>query len=116
MAIDLSQFILSANKAGGQRVTPSEQLGLAYKQQAQNAQRSMQAYQQALGQNSLAHHGAGTQAQVDLFESRRSIADRRPVVRDLYRRQATTITNAQHATAPKSYEMTRPTRSTFGRF
>lgn len=54
MAIDLSQFILSANKAGGQRVTPSEQLGLAYKQQAQNAQRSMQAYQQALGQNSLA--------------------------------------------------------------
>tara|TARA_Y100000361_G_C11156322_1_gene344354 strand:- start:769 stop:1983 length:1215 start_codon:yes stop_codon:yes gene_type:complete len=54
MAIDLSQFILSANNSGKQRVTPSEQLGLAYKQQAQNAQRSMQAYQQALGQNSLA--------------------------------------------------------------
>ena len=54
MAIDLSQFILSANNSGKQRVTPSEQLGLAYKQQAQNAQRSMQAYQQAMGQNSLA--------------------------------------------------------------
>lgn len=54
MAIDLSKFILSANNSGGQRLTPSEQLGLAYKQQNQFAESSTRAYQQAMAQGSAA--------------------------------------------------------------
>ncbi len=52
--VDLSKFILSANNSGGQRLTPSEQLGLAYKQQNQFAESSTRAYQQAMAQGSAA--------------------------------------------------------------
>ena len=54
MAIDLSQFLLSANSSGKKRLTPSEQLGLAYKQQNQYAESSTRAYQQAQAQGSTA--------------------------------------------------------------